>query len=44
MGLVFDFDNLSTHALGTSARSTLHQRLRQHAGKSSGSGGQCFPH
>ena len=34
---------ISTHALGASARSTLHQRLRKHAGKSSGSGGQCFP-
>ena len=28
-----------TDALGASARSTLHQRLRQYAGKSSGSGG-----
>jgi hypothetical protein len=30
---------IGTHALGVGARSTLHQRLRQHAGKSSGSGG-----
>lgn len=30
---------VGTHALGVGARSTLHQRLRQHAGKSSGSGG-----
>lgn len=30
---------VGTHALGAGARSTLHQRLRQHAGKSSGSGG-----
>jgi hypothetical protein len=30
---------IGTHALGAGARSTLHQRLRQHAGKSSGSGG-----
>ena len=30
---------VGTHALGIGARSTLHQRLRQHAGKSSGSGG-----
>jgi hypothetical protein len=30
---------VGTHALGTGARSTLHQRLRQHAGKSSGVGG-----
>jgi hypothetical protein len=30
---------IGTHALGAGARSTLHQRLRQHAGKSSGFGG-----
>jgi hypothetical protein len=30
---------IGTHALGLGARSTLHQRLRQHAGKSSGPGG-----
>lgn len=30
---------VGTHALGTGARSTLHQRLRQHAGNASGSGG-----
>jgi hypothetical protein len=30
---------IGTHALGVGARSTLHQRLRQHAGKSSGFGG-----
>jgi hypothetical protein len=30
---------VGTHALGAGARSTLHQRLRQHAGTSSGSGG-----
>jgi hypothetical protein len=30
---------VGTHALGVGARSTLHQRLRQHAGKSSGFGG-----
>ena len=30
---------VGTHALGAGARSTLHQRLRQHAGRSSGLGG-----
>lgn len=30
---------IGTHALGTGARSTLHQRLRQHAGRSGGAGG-----
>lgn len=30
---------IGTHALGVGARSTLHQRLRQHAGKSAGPGG-----
>ena len=30
---------VGTHALGVGARSTLHQRLRQHAGKSSSAGG-----
>ncbi len=30
---------VGTHALGVGARSTLHQRLRQHAGRSSGLGG-----
>lgn len=30
---------VGTHALDVGARSTLHQRLRQHAGKSTGSGG-----
>src|SRR5215469_6150090 len=30
---------IGTHALGVGSRSTLHQRLRQHAGKSSCSGG-----
>lgn len=30
---------IGTHALGTGSRSTLHQRLRQHAGKASGDGG-----
>ncbi|MDB6088374.1 MAG: hypothetical protein JWN85_1158 [Gammaproteobacteria bacterium] len=30
---------IGTHALGAGARSTLHQRLRQHAGRASGSGG-----
>lgn len=29
---------IGTHALGTGARSTLHQRLRQHGGASSGGG------
>ena len=30
---------IGTHALGRGARSTLHQRLRQHAGRSDGNGG-----
>lgn len=30
---------VGTHALGSGARSTLHQRLRQHAGKAGGGGG-----
>ena len=30
---------IGTHALGAGSRSTLRQRLRQHAGNTSGSGG-----